>query len=103
MICCHRGEVKSRFAVLLVGILIAGCGSSGPHAAPKATAPPPSPLLGGELDGMPGKGGTWTAILALQEAAEQRRLAAIAAARQSPTVEAALRVARLTGRISARE
>ena len=58
---------------------------------------------GGPLDRLPAKAGSWEALYARQQArsgTERARLRALAEARRSPTVEASLRVARLTGRIT---
>jgi hypothetical protein len=81
---------------LLLGVVIAGCGS----AARQPVTRTPTPGAVSVLDGPPPKAGTAAATLALQQAAERRRLAALARARRSTTVEGALRAARLSGRIS---
>jgi hypothetical protein len=49
---------------------------------------------------LPSKAGYWQQVLEQRQAAERARLRALAAARRSPTVEASLRVARLSGRIT---
>ena len=67
---------------------------------PRAPAPTPSPPPGAPLDTAPPKTGAYEPLLARQRAEEARLRAEIARTRRSPTVEASLRVARLTGRIS---
>jgi hypothetical protein len=83
---------------LLAGVMVlVGCGSSAPQAPEHV-----DPQHGVEvLDRIPAKTGNWQALLERQREAERRRLAALKAARRSPTVEASLRVAQLSGRISA--
>jgi len=84
---------------LLLGVVFAGCGSDDPPA-PKPQAPPPKIQA---LD-MPGpKVGRFDEMVRRQREAERRLRAQIAAARRSPTVEAALRYARLTERITPAE
>ena len=91
----HLGRMP-RLAALLVLIVLAGCGEAVPDAgAPASTAPP-----GAALDTARPKTGSYESLLAAQRAAEARLRAEIARTRRSPTVEASLRVARLTGRIS---
>ncbi|HEX6021382.1 MAG TPA: D-glucuronyl C5-epimerase family protein [Solirubrobacter sp.] len=81
---------------LLLGVVFAGCGSA---TLPAPEPPRPTPRAGA-LD-MPGpKVGMFEEIVRRQREADRRRRAQIAAARRSPTVEAALRVARLTERIT---
>jgi hypothetical protein len=80
--------------VVVLGVLLAGCG-----AAP--TPPPPQPPRDTEpLDMLAPKAGRFDLMVEEARAAERRRLAALARARRSKTVEGALRVATLTGRIT---
>jgi hypothetical protein len=82
---------------LLVAVVLVGCGESDAPPEPRRA----DPANGVEvLDRLPAKSGNWQALLERQQEAERRRLAALRAARRSPTVEASLRVARLTGRIT---
>ena len=91
--------MKLRRLTPLLGLLLAGCGASAHAPVPPRATPEPA-LPEGPLDSLPPKNGTYPALYALQQAAERRRRAAIAQARRSPTVPAALSVARLTGRIT---
>ena len=68
-----------------------------PRAAPVAT---PTPTPGAALDLQPPKTGAFEAAVARRLEQERQLREAIARARRSPTVEGALRVARLTGRIT---
>jgi hypothetical protein len=81
---------------VLLGVVFAGCGSV---AAPAPEPRPPAPKAVA-LDGLPPKVGMYDELVRRAREEDRRRRAQIAAARRSPTVEAALRVARLTGRIT---
>lgn len=81
--------------LVLVALVAAGCGE-GPGPAP----PVPTPERFDALDRLPAKTGGFEALVERREAAEAARLAEITRLRRSPTVEAALRVARMTGRIT---
>jgi hypothetical protein len=93
----HPGRMPRRLIALLVLLVLAGCGgdAAAPTRSKVAPAPPGTPL-----DALPPKDGAADAALYKQEVAEARLRAEIARARRSPTVEGALRVARLTRRIS---
>ncbi len=86
-----------RLAFALTLLALAGCGSP---ARPVHVRPPVTPEPAGPAPerGLPPD--RFAADRALRAAAALRLRQQIAAARTSPTVEAALRVARLTGRIS---
>jgi hypothetical protein len=87
-----------RRAALLLLLALAGCGGAAAAPVPKskvAPAPPETPL-----DRLPGKDGLADAARLRQEIREAQLRAEVARARRSPTVEGALRVARLTERIS---
>ena len=62
--------------------------------------PVPTPTRFDTIDRLPAKTGGYEALVARREASEQARRDEIARMRRSPTVEGALRVARLTGRIT---
>jgi hypothetical protein len=81
---------------LLLGVVFAGCGSVTPPAAEPQLPAPKSEAL----DMLPPKVGMFDEMVRRAREEKRRRRAQIAAARRSPTVEAALRVARLTGRIT---
>ena len=94
----HSGRMpRLTVALLLIVIALAGCAET---PAPRAPAPTPSPPPGEPLDTARPKTGAYEALLARQRAEEARLRAEIARTRRSPTVEASLKVARLTGRIS---
>ena len=81
--------------VLVVAVLlVAGCGE---EQRPK---PVPTPTRFDTIDRLPAKTGGFEALVARREAYEQARRDEIARMRRSKTVEGALRVARLTGRIT---
>jgi D-glucuronyl C5-epimerase C-terminus len=85
-------------APIALAALIAGCGAAArPAATPAPTTPPPAPL---SVDGHAPKSDTFAGYEKAERDAAQRLREAIAQARRSPSVEAALRVARLTRRIS---
>ncbi len=88
----------SRLAPIALASLIAGCGAAARPAATPAptTPPPPAPLI----DAHAPKANTFEGYRQQQLDAARRLREAIAQARRSPSVEASLRVARLTGRIS---
>ena len=90
------GHVKL-WPALLVGVVLAGCGGTKAPPAPKRVVPSQGIEV---LDRVPPKSGNWLAIYEYRREQERRRLAALRVARKSPTVEASLRVAMLTGRIS---
>jgi hypothetical protein len=84
--------------VIVLGLLaLAGCGSDAPRAA-APVAPAASPPPGAPLDPLPPKDNSIPAFR--QRRHEARVRVEIARLRRSPTVEAALRVARLSERIS---
>ena len=87
-----------RLAPIALASLIAGCGAAPRPAATPAptTPPPPAPLV----DRHAPKAGTFAQYEQQQIDAARRLKEAIAQARRSTSVEAALRVARLTRRIS---
>jgi hypothetical protein len=87
-----------RRALLLATLLLAGCGGGEPAQIPKSHVSPSASDT--PLDALPPKDGAADAALQHQELREARLRALIAGARRSTTVEGALRVARLTGRIS---
>ena len=87
-----------RRVILLAAVALAGCGGGGAVQTPHAQVSPAP--RGSPLDALPPKSGAADAALLRQELREARLRAQIAAARRSPTVPSALRVARLTGRIS---
>jgi hypothetical protein len=92
----HPGWMP-RLALLLVLLIFAGCGDDGPKPrTPVSTASPAPP--GSPLDPLPPKGNAIPAFHQKQYEAWLR--AEIARTRRSPTVEASLRVARLSERIS---
>jgi D-glucuronyl C5-epimerase C-terminus len=95
-----RADAASvRTLALLALATLAGCGGASaprPVSRPVATWATGAPLE----DGHAPKAGWYAALQRTRADAAARRRAAIAAARRSPTVFAALRVARLTGRIT---
>ncbi|MDA0163424.1 D-glucuronyl C5-epimerase family protein [Solirubrobacter ginsenosidimutans] len=92
----HTGWMP-RFVLLLVLLVLAGCGSDA--VKPLARIPRPSPAPpGSPLDSLPPKDNAIPAFR--QQQYEQWLRAEIARTRKSPTVEASLRVAQLTGHIS---
>jgi D-glucuronyl C5-epimerase C-terminus len=92
-----RARVR-QLAPIALASLIAGCGAAArPAATPAPTTPPPAPL---SLDGHAPKSDTFAGYEKAERDAAQRLRQAIAQARRSTSVEAALRVSRLTGRIS---
>jgi hypothetical protein len=87
-----------KLAPIALAWLIAGCGATAhPSATPAPTTPPPAPLA---ADGYAPKSDSFAGYDKAERDAAQRLKEAIAQARRSPTVEASLRVARLTRRIS---
>jgi hypothetical protein len=78
--------------LLLLGIAVAGCGAVVEPDPPRPAPPPPERF--GAL-----KAATWRGVAAAEAAAEARLRAAIRRARRSRTVEGALRLALLTGRV----
>jgi hypothetical protein len=83
------------WTVFAVAVLVAaGCGET-PRPAPVKT-----PERFDSYDRLPAKTGGFDALVARRKAEERALRAAIAKARRSRTVEGALRVARLTGRIT---
>jgi hypothetical protein len=93
----HLGRMP-RFALVLVLLILGGCGGSD-SAKPRAPIPSPSPPPpGSPLDSLPAKDNAIPAFH--QQQYEQWLSAEIAGTRRSPTVEASIRVARLTERIS---
>ena len=78
----------------MVALVAAGCGEE------RRPDPVPTPERYDELDRLPPKTGGFDALVKRREAYEAARRAEIARMRRSKTVEAALRVARLTGRIT---
>src|SRR4051812_23207155 len=93
---CHRDPV--RLFVLCLALAVAGCGEA---SSPKATPTPAPEQRGRTAERLPSNAGDFQALRGRQQAAERARPRALAQARGSPTVEASLRVARLTGRITA--
>ncbi len=79
---------------MVVALLAAGCGEE------RRPEPVPTPERWEELDRLPAKTGGFDALVQRRKAYEAARRAEIARMRRSTTVEAALRVARLTGRIT---
>jgi D-glucuronyl C5-epimerase C-terminus len=94
----HADSAGVRRLALVALALLAGCGGS---AAPSAK-PTPAPLVPVPAvpDDRAPKDGAFDTALREQQQAAARLRAAIAEARRSPTVFGALRVARLTGRIT---
>jgi hypothetical protein len=87
-----------RLAPIVLASLIVGCGAAArPAATPAPTTPPPAAPL---IDGHAPKSDTFAGYDKAERDAARRLRDAIDQARRSPTVEAALRVARLTRRIS---
>ena len=84
---------------VLLGVVFAGCGSDSPPA-PKPRAPAPKTEA---LDMLGPKPSRFDEMVRQRLEAERRVRAQIAAARRSTTVEASLRVARLTERITPAE
>jgi hypothetical protein len=81
--------------IALVAVVLAGCGED------RRPAPPaPTPGRADTADRLPGKTGSFDSLLQRRLAYEQARRDEIARMRRSRTVEGALRLARLTGRIS---
>ena len=81
--------------MLVVAVLmVAGCGEE------QRPEPVPTPARFDTIDRLPAKTGGFEALVARREAYEQARRDEIARMRRSKTVEGALRVARLTGRIT---
>jgi hypothetical protein len=94
----HPGRMpRPIVALVLIVIALAGCAED---PAPRAPVPTPSPPPGAPLDTARPKTGAYETLLARQRAQEARRRAEITRLRRSETVEASLKVARLTGRIS---
>src|SRR3954447_26189235 len=92
---CHRDPV--RLFVLCLALAVAGCGAT----SPPTRTPAPTPEPRGQIaERLPSKTSYWQALLEQRQAAERARLRALAEARRSPTVEASLRAARLSGRIT---
>ena len=75
-------------------LMVAGCGEE------QRPEPVPTPTRFDTIDRLPAKTGGFEALVARREAYEQARRDEIARMRRSKTVEGALRVARLTGRIT---
>lgn len=92
----HLGRMPRLTSLLLLVLLLAGCGDAVARQAKPGATPAPPP--GSPLDSLPAKDNAIP--LFRQQQYEARLRAEIARARRSPTVEASLRVARLTGRIS---
>lgn len=86
--------VKWWRVLVVVALVAAGCGEERPPA------PVPTPERYDELDRLPPKTGGFDALVKRRKAYEAARRAEIARMRRSKTVEGALRVARLTGRIT---
>ncbi|MDA0183069.1 D-glucuronyl C5-epimerase family protein [Solirubrobacter phytolaccae] len=78
----------------VAALVLAGCGEE------QRSEPVPTPARFDELDRLPPKTGGFDALVKRREAYEAARRAEIARMRRSKSVEGALRVARLTGRIT---
>ena len=87
-------RVKWWRVLVLVAVVAAGCGEE------RRPEPVPTPERYDVLDRLPAKTGGFEAIVDRREAYEAARRAEIARMRRSKTVDGALRVARLTGRIT---
>src|SRR5690242_19639515 len=82
-----------KLAPIALAALIVGCGAAAhPSATPAPTTPPPAPL---RTDGYAPKSDKFAGYDKAERDAARRLRDAIAQARRSPSVEAALRVAML--------
>src|SRR5215211_9227752 len=90
--------MDARRAVVVMVLALAGCGEARPgKPLPPVPSSPPSTERGWRADA-----GEWRRAADAAEAAERRRLAALAVARRSRTVAGALRRAYLARHISRR-
>jgi hypothetical protein len=86
-----------RIALLVLLVAVAGCGAV-PDPPPPQPTPPPEARITDDQGAL--KAATWRAAAAAEARRLARLRAAIRRARKSTTVAGALRLARLTGRIS---
>jgi hypothetical protein len=107
---CKQMRARRCLVLLLAPLALAGCGDAGVRVAapvvaarpPATPTPAPAPLTPVLIGDQAPKAPTFASVAAAEVAAAARlRREQIAAARRVPTVPGALRVARLTGRISA--